>query len=108
MQRRIVDLAGRAVGWAAAVMAICLAGFGVSLGRFDRFNSWDLFSKPHVLLPDIADRLLDPLQYPKSTAATVLLSAFLLLAYLSITALMRLGAAGAEPSARGRAGPLPA
>lgn len=34
-----------------------LCGYGVYLGRFLRFNSWDLFTKPQVLLYNIAHSL---------------------------------------------------
>ncbi|MCL5245215.1 DUF1361 domain-containing protein [Cellulophaga sp. 20_2_10] len=34
-----------------------LCGYGVYLGRFLRFNSWDLFTKPHILVYNIAHSL---------------------------------------------------
>lgn len=34
-----------------------LCGYGVYLGRFLRFNSWDLFTKPHILAYNIAHSL---------------------------------------------------
>ncbi len=39
-----------------AILFCCcfLAGYGIYLGRFLRFNSWDVFSKPIVLLRQIA------------------------------------------------------
>ena len=64
-----------------------ISGFGVSLGRFQRWNSWDLFLQPATLLADVGSRLLFPLSHPRTTAVTVLLASFLLLAYLTIVAL---------------------
>ena len=34
------------------VAVALLSGFGISLGRFERWNSWDLFSRPGTLLAD--------------------------------------------------------
>lgn len=34
-----------------------LCGYGVYLGRFLRFNSWDLFTKPHILAYNIVHSL---------------------------------------------------
>jgi uncharacterized membrane protein len=79
-----------------AVAVLGLGGFGVSLGRFERWNSWDVFSQPIALLSDVLGRLVNPLAHPRTTAVTVLVSAFLILAYLSI------GALGALSRVRGR------
>ena len=87
VQRAVRESFGAACGWAAAVAVLCLSAFGVSLGRFERWNSWDLFARPLTLLADVAARVFNPFDYARTTAVTVLLSAFLLLAYLSIAAL---------------------
>jgi uncharacterized membrane protein len=75
-------------GWATAVVVIGLCAFGISLGRFQRWNSWDLFSQPVTLLSDVTSRLLTPWAHPRTAATTVLLATFLLLAYLTMVALM--------------------
>jgi uncharacterized membrane protein len=36
-----------------------LSGLGVYLGRFDRFNSWDLFHSPRVVVESAIARLFD-------------------------------------------------
>ena len=75
-------------GWATAVVAIGLCAFGISLGRFQRWNSWDLFSQPVRLLSDVISRLFTPWAHPRTAATTVLMATFLLLAYLALVALM--------------------
>jgi uncharacterized membrane protein len=87
VHRSIRNRLGRAWGWTAVVVVLGLSGFGVSLGRFQRWNSWDLFSRPLALLADVAGRLFNPLADPRTTAVTVLFWSFLLLAYLSIAAI---------------------
>jgi uncharacterized membrane protein len=62
----------------------------VSLGRFQRWNSWDLFSRPAALAADVAGRVLNPLAHPRTTAVTVLFAGLLLLAYVTLLALTRI------------------
>jgi uncharacterized membrane protein len=91
MIHRIVrDRVGPAWGWITAAVALALGSFGISLGRLDRFNSWDLFSKPGELLWHIAGQVVDPWGHPLTFAIAALFFAFLLLAYLTLLALMGL------------------
>lgn len=41
---------GRAAAWAVAAGALLLSGYGIYLGRFLRWNSWDVLSRPGALL----------------------------------------------------------
>lgn len=73
------------LGWAAAVLFLFLAGYGVYLGRFQRWNSWDLLRQPAALLRDIAGHALNPAAHPRTWAFSlgfgIMLSAIYLLAY---------------------------
>lgn len=77
-------------GWVMVFAVAWLSGFGISLGRFERWNSWDLFTKPGTLLPEVFGRMLNPLDHPRTTAVTLLFAAFLLLAYLTVLAMTHL------------------
>lgn len=61
-----------------------LAGFGIYLGRFLRWNSWDLFSKPSVLFLDIFDRIANPFAHPRTWGFTLLIGVLLNLMYFSL------------------------
>ena len=87
VQRAVRQRLGATWGWATVVAVLGLSGFGVSLGRFERWNSWDLFFQPLAVLGDVASRLFNPLEHARTTAVTLLFSSFLLLTYLSLTAL---------------------
>jgi uncharacterized membrane protein len=100
VQHAVRERLGAAWGWATVVAVLCLSGFGVSLGRFERWNSWDLFSRPATLLADVAARVLNPIDHIRTTGVTLALSSFLLLAYLSLEAL-----AAARPARYDRARP---
>lgn len=87
VQATVRRLAGSAWGWAAVVAVIGLGSFGVSLGRFQRWNSWDLFSQPLALLADVTGRVLNPLDHPRTTAVTVLMSGVLVMVYVGAVVL---------------------
>ena len=46
IQCAVATRARAAWGWATVVAVSVLSGFGVSIGRFQRWNSWDLFPSP--------------------------------------------------------------
>ena len=102
IHRALARLLPPAAGWLVVVAGLGLCAFGISLGRFQRWNSWDVLTQPHALFPDVLSRMFHPLAYPRTTATTLGFAAFLLLAYLSLIALIRLGMAG-DASARGSA-----
>ena len=60
--------AGRAVGWVVAVSSLLLSAIGVYLGRFPRFNSWDVVTDPSSLVAVVLQRLADPSRQPVPAA----------------------------------------
>src|SRR5260370_5450168 len=46
MQETVRGATGSVVSWLFAVVVLGLSGFGIYLGRFLRWNSWDVFSEP--------------------------------------------------------------
>lgn len=68
---------------AAAIISACalLAGFGVYLGRFLRWNSWDIVTRPLTLLGDVADRFLNPFDHPQTWTFTAVFGGTLMLLY---------------------------
>jgi uncharacterized membrane protein len=75
---------GRIWGWLFVISVIILGSFGVFLGRYLRFNSYDLFTKPRVLFIGVHDVFLNPHLYPGMYGMTIFFSLFFFLAYLSI------------------------
>lgn len=73
--------------WCAAVAFTVLAAFGVHLGRYGRWNSWDLLTKPYALVADILETFLRPLAHVQTFAFCAVWSAFLLFAYMAFYAL---------------------
>lgn len=56
-QRMVARRRGAAAGWAFAAIVSLLCGAGVYIGRFMRFNSWDVLTSPLSLLHDLAARV---------------------------------------------------
>ena len=77
--------ANAGLGWVVVVCALGLASFGVYLGRFARFNSWDVVTRPHHVL-FVRQEIDSPLHDPKMVAALLVLTAFLLVGYLVVYA----------------------
>ena len=65
------------------ITAFCffLCGFGIYLGRYERYNSWHLLTQPITLVKDIASKIIQPWQHPRAWAVTVLFALLLLLIY---------------------------
>ena len=76
--RRVVGLAW---SWVGVAGALALASFGVYLGRFVRFNSWDVLVRPGRVLDVISNQIENPLRHPLMIAVLLALTAFLLVGY---------------------------
>jgi uncharacterized membrane protein len=82
MQRLVHLYAGRVVSWLFVGIALALSGLGIYLGRFERWNSWDLLFSPHHILENVMARFADPLDNERFFAFTILFTLLLLVTYL--------------------------
>jgi len=71
-----------ATAWCVSIGSLGLSGFGIYLGRFDRWNSWDLLHRPVSLLSRIASYILHPLAHTHIWGFTLGFGTLLILAYL--------------------------
>ncbi len=78
VQALVERRAGMWGGRLSVLAALGLTGFGVYLGRFRRWNSWDIVTDPAALFHDIAVRLADPVQHWRMYALTALFAGLLL------------------------------
>jgi uncharacterized membrane protein len=60
------------------------SSFAVYLGRFTRWNTWDVLLQPAGLLFDVSDRFVNPGDHPQTFTTTLLLFAFLSVFYFVI------------------------
>lgn len=80
---------GGFLAWVFIAGAAILSGAGVYVGRFLRFNSWDVFVKPVTVLESVASWVSNPQAHP-SAYFPLLFAAFLFLSYVMFYALTHL------------------
>lgn len=64
--------------------SLLLCSYGVFIGRFLRFNSWDLITDPRILVYTSAHHVLLPQHYSKLWVFTLLFSVFLGIIYFTL------------------------
>ncbi len=90
MQSVVERMLGRPASWLFIATVAALSGFGIYLGRFMRFNSWDVLFRPVQLYRGIGNWVTDPLANPTSLAFPLLFGTFLFITYLMLYALTHL------------------
>jgi len=68
---------------AVIIFFLFMSSFGVYLGRFLRWNSWDVLNNPFGLFSDIVVRFIYPLEYTKTWGVTVLMGIMLNFMYFT-------------------------
>ena len=68
---------------AIIIFFLFMSSFGVYLGRFLRWNSWDVLNNPFGLFSDIVVRFIYPLEYTKTWGVTVLMGIMLNFMYFT-------------------------
>ena len=76
-----------AIGWMFALVSLLLSGFAIYLGRFLRWNSWDVLVTPTRLFY-IAGGLLHPFSNTRALSVTVVFGVILALGYVSLRMLL--------------------
>ncbi len=90
MQSLVARRCGRIVGWLFVAVSASLGSAGIYIGRFLRWNSWDIVANPLDLLRDILGRAASVLAHRHEAVFPLLLTAFLFLAYVMFYTLTHL------------------
>lgn len=83
MQHIVRRIAGAFISWLFVLSTIGLSGLGIYLGRFLKWNSWDLLLRPQSVLAQVGTQLVHPLSFPRPFGVTLMFAAFLLVCYLT-------------------------
>jgi uncharacterized membrane protein len=67
--------------WGLIGILFILVGFAVYLGRFTRWNSWDILLRPAGLIFDVSDRVVNPAAHLETYQTTVVLFSILFVLY---------------------------
>lgn len=89
MQSLVARRWGRLQGWVFTAGALAATGFGIYLGRYARWNSWDLLTQPTPLLRDVLSRMASPIDHWHTWAMSLLFAGLLLFAYWLFSELQR-------------------
>jgi len=87
MQQAIAAKFGVTCGWLLAISTLALSGFAIFLGRFLRWNSWDIVVSPGKLL-QIAAALNHPWSHTRALGVTFIFGFSLMLGYVAIRLLL--------------------
>jgi len=88
MQELVRKVVGTWASWAFAIVMLGLSSFGIYLGRFLRWNSWDVLFNPLRLFFDVARQVRHPFIHAQTVAFSTLFAFFLVAMYLTLTAVM--------------------
>lgn len=75
---------GTPAGWAFVAACAGLTGFGIYIGRFLRWNSWDLALRPAAVLEDLCFKLASPAWRPQTAGVTLTFAAIFFVMYLAL------------------------
>ena len=78
---------GQAWGWVFALVSLVLSGFAIYLGRFLRWNSWDVLIDP-TLVFQILGALTRPWVHARALMVTLVFGVILTLGYVTLRILM--------------------
>lgn len=84
VQRVIEQKFGKTAGWLVASGSLMLCGFGIYLGRFLRWNSWDAFTHPISLLKAVVGQFIDSGPHPRPLDVTLIYGISLVIGYLAL------------------------
>ncbi len=90
MHSVVTRMLGRAAGWLFVAGAAGLGSFGIYLGRFLRFNSWDIVAKPGKLYDGISSVATGQFAHQGHFAFLALFATFIFIAYVMLYALTHL------------------
>jgi uncharacterized membrane protein len=86
MQEIVTRAFGRVTGWIFTLVVTVLSSVGISLGRFLRWNSWDILQEPLPILHDVWDWLRYPFSNLRIYGFTLLYTLLFLFVYLAFRA----------------------
>ena len=87
MQSLVAQRLGKTIGWSFVFCVSAVSSFGVYLGRFLRFNSWHVVTKPDELLHGMNSAVHSLFSEPRLFAFLALFTIFTFTAYVILYAM---------------------
>lgn len=84
VEKFLIDCYGKKISAFLILCSFFLSAFGIYIGRYLRWNSWDIITNPSAVGGDILERLLNPFAHFGTWAVTALFGIFLFIIYYSM------------------------
>ena len=78
---------GFTAGWLLALSSLILCGFGIYLGRFLRWNSWDALTRPLDFARTVVGQFADAGPHPHPIPVTLIFGGGLVIGYVALRVL---------------------
>ncbi len=83
IEKFLVAYANKKLISVISIFLLFTASFGIYIGRYLRWNSWDIIISPFSLIYDISDRIINPFAHPGTWGMTILMGLLLNMFYWS-------------------------
>ncbi|XXF77765.1 DUF1361 domain-containing protein [Myxococcaceae bacterium GXIMD 01537] len=87
-KRRVEERWGPGRAWAFVLGISLLTGYGIYLGRVERWNSWHVLTAPGAFFDAVLSHLREPGAYPQMAGLTVLFTLLVALSYAGFESLL--------------------
>lgn len=77
IQRMLTKFMSERKSMLIIVLLLFSAAFGVYIGRFERWNSWDLITHPFSVVVDILEKIIHPFTHLRAWGVTLMLGTLL-------------------------------
>jgi uncharacterized membrane protein len=84
MEKLLKSTKGRYVSGIVIAAVMWLNAVGVYIGRYMRYNSWDVITNPFALCSEVFEMMINPYDYRYVWAMTVCFGAFMVIIYYTI------------------------
>lgn len=84
VERIVHSTLGKRISFLIMLVAMWLIAFGIYIGRYLRFNSWDVVTDPFSLLGELADMVLHPLAHGAAWGMTGCYAVFMTILYYTV------------------------
>jgi uncharacterized membrane protein len=82
VEEEVKEAWGRIASLVITLLTLAASGLGVTVGRFDRYNSWDVATRPFTIFAGIIHRITHD---PRAILTTLLFAIFFVVSYVTVT-----------------------
>jgi uncharacterized membrane protein len=86
--KKLKDFFAPLIARGLMLLTMMVSGYGIYVGRFLRFNSWNLLTNPLQIIGDTVSRLIHPASYPRTYGVTLMAGILLSLVFFIFESLL--------------------